>query len=463
MKKLAALLLALFTLIGVAGCTTTGGGGNSNQLFVTIWLAGFGEEWIQEMASDFEAETGIDVDVYADASVTTGITQAFGLDKADNYDDLYFAPVTNEWLSWAASGKMADLSSAMATPEREGYEKLGVYEGKKYVMNFAHAPIGFVYNHDYLTELGYESFPSTWDGLIEYCNAINGSDLTCNGQKVKPFSYGGTVSDINNLFKCLWAQGNGGEDFRLFFSQNSTSPVRDAYVNDSILGAMNALYDLLAPTGDAGEGYASNAVSGCASMNNVQSETSFLNGYSAFTISGSWFLNEVSSTIEGSDVDFRFANIPNIDADEKEMTAVMNVPAEVFFVPEKAYHKDNAIEFLKFLTREDNLVRMHQMLNTPLAYRYDMSEEEENDLSDWGKQVNAVVENSRCELPASDSLYFWAGALNAPFRASTGAALDFYDLITKNTYAKSDFNTVMEDSWLGIQENWEGYNEMVSF
>ena len=90
---------------------------------------------IQEMASDFEAETGIDVDVYADASVTTGITQAFGLDKADNYDDLYFAPVTNEWLSWAASGKMADLSSAMAIPEREGYEKLGVYEGKKYVMN----------------------------------------------------------------------------------------------------------------------------------------------------------------------------------------------------------------------------------------------------------------------------------------------------------------------------------------
>lgn len=463
MKKLAALLLTLAALFGAAACTQGNGGSGGEQLFVTIWPAGFGEEWIREMAADFEAETGIEVDVYGDSSVTTGITQAFDLDKADNYDDLYFAPVTNEWLSWAARGKMADLSSAFTAPEMEGYEKLGVFQGKKYVMNFAHAPVGFVYNHDYLTELGYEAFPDTWEGLIEYCNAINESDLTCNGQKVKPFSYGGTVSDISLLFNSLWAQGNGGADFERFYSQNSTSPVRDAYVNDSILAAMNALYDLLAPTGAAGEGYASNAVSGCASMNNVQSETSFLNGYSAFTITGSWFVNEVSSTIEGSDVDFRFVNIPNIDADAEEMTAVINVPAEVFFVPEKGHNKENAIKFLQFLTREDNLVRIHQMLDTPLAYEYEMTVEQENGLSDWGKQVNAVVQNSRCELPASDSLYFWAGALNTPFRANTGAALDFYDLITKNSYTKSDFSDVMEDSWLGIQENWDGYNAMVTF
>ena len=462
MKKFLTVLLAAFIAFGASACADNGRGGE-NVLNVTVWLAGFGKEWIEEMGVDFEAETGIHVDVYADPSAPTGITQAFNVNKADNYDDLYFSAVTNQWLAWAASGKLADLSEAFTAEERAGYEKLGVYEGKKYVMNFAHAPIGIVYNHDYLTSLGYDSFPTTLEGLLEYCDKINDSDLTCNGQKVKPLSYGGTVSDLNNLFKCFWAQGNGGSDFRLFFNQNSTQPTESAYINDSVLAAMNALYDVLAPTGKTGEGAASNAIDGCASLNNVGSETSFLNGYSAFTISGSWFVSEMKDTIAGSAVDYRFANIPNIDKNDAQLSTVMNVPAEVFFVPEKAYHKKNAIKFLQFITKEENLIRMHQMLDTPLAYEYEMTEEQQAALSPWGKQVNDLVSRSRCELPASESLYFWAGALNAPFRKSTGAELDFYDAVSKNTYTKAQFPQVMEDSWAGIQINWEGYNEMVKF
>ena len=60
-------LVATASLLAMTGCNK--GGRKANELYVTVYDGGYGTDWIDQVAKDYEAKTGINVVWTADQSI----------------------------------------------------------------------------------------------------------------------------------------------------------------------------------------------------------------------------------------------------------------------------------------------------------------------------------------------------------------------------------------------------------
>ena len=475
MKKILAILLCLSLALAFTAC---GGKGNesypveglgdwermtdnTDDIDVTIVNAGIGQEWINNMAQAYEDDTGVHVNVsFAEDSA---IQSHFSADRESVYSDLYLTFSSYSWLTWAGTGKLYSLDEAVGMEYNDGttidgkmydmFDNYGIYNGSRYILQLTYAPTGFVYNVDYLAELGYSEFPDTWDGLIQLCSDILASDLTAGSRKVMPLSFGGSVDDLNNTFRTLWAQQDP-DAYQEFFNYDSSAGAPQGLLSDERLHALEAIYDLLAPK----NGYSTTTLEGAASDTHINSETWFLLGYTAFCPTGAWFETEISSVLRDSEVNYAFAPVPALTDPETdqpyEQVLDINLPTEYFCIPAKCSNPEGAADLLRYMCHSVNLQKIHEMTGMPLAFDYDMKS---LDLNEWQRSVTDAISEYRNVYALGYSDYYAVGALRTTWYKSTNPVLQ----ILNDKVTRDELYDQLKEEYDFRESSWEDYTDII--
>ena len=253
-----ALCLGVCTLF--AGCDRGGVTGANGTLKITYYKGGTGDEWIEEMAAEFEQLTDIKVELTADAKATENAKTLLESDR--DLPDLMFILYTN-WHEYVQKGWLADMddlydgtfsyevngieitsqydvgdtSVYAESGETTGltlmdtmdsgfvnYGKMAPKTGEEehfYVMPWTSPCTGIVYNVDILESVGYSEPPATEAELKDLCEK-----LVAKG--IAPFSWGGQEMGYWS-FPVLtwWAQYSGIETWENFYQFESPEVFND--------------------------------------------------------------------------------------------------------------------------------------------------------------------------------------------------------------------------------------------
>lgn len=453
-KKFIPLLSIFLVLLVASSCGGGTSGGNGDEINVCIIEAGIGEEWLSLMADLYYEETGTTVNYYTDIGLDGNLKQSMGVGSAE--EDLYLAPNTYDWISWVADDKVEPLTDIAAKKYEDGttieskikeeIAPLGIVKGERYIIQLTYAPTGFVYNADLLQSLGYEEFPDTWNGLLQLCDDVLAAEKTVNGRKVMPFVWG--TNTMFDLYKTLWAQGDY-EKFRAYFAQDGASPDEELFLSQERLTALEAIYDLLAPDAD----YSTTSVTGMLGEAHLVAQEAFLQGYAAFCFSGAWFEEEMHSIIDDSTFTYSFADVPALEGNA--IAVNINYPTEYFFIPSSASNPEGAKDFLYFMLREDNLIKIHQAMQTPLAFEYDTTRVE---YTRWGKECQEVAENPehRKIIAGASTTRYLSGGIRPEFMSRDPFTLMCQGNGTdKKGIKRENLNTLLIENLGKFRDSWE--------
>ncbi len=433
------------TVIGSAfvGCGGRGVGSNGKALEITVIDKGFGTEWIEEMADLYSAEIGTYIEVIPDSNLDEGLPSKIN----NNPSDIYFTYNSSaQWVQWATTEKIVSLDDVISDSgfRNSSVSDLGKFDGTRYTVPFAYSPTGFVYNKVLLNKINSHGeytkgqFPTTWQGLIDLCTATRNANLTNDyNNKVYPMAIGGGVNDLCYIFKAIWGQLDA-TGFKNYFLQNDPETfVKDLLVNNSSTAAIQAVKDLLGTNGI-------NNFENWKSKDNLQAENAFCNGTAVFTVSGSWFVEEqkdLLSELSTSELDYHFAPVPTMPG--KQITTYINLPGEYFMVTKDGVNGDveEAKNFIKYLLREENVKKIHSILQVPLAYNYSSNGVE---LTAWGKELDNVAKTAIGLIGGSNTKVCLSGALGYDMQVnmnliSTSEGLSAQDAIN-NVYNTLNVN-----------------------
>ena len=424
-KKIISSALALLTVFALASCGNNDIGGNgsgSNRpnvgdngtINVMLLDTGIGTDFLNEVADDFYNETGITVRVNSDSLIDEDLKNSMTLEDGVD-DDIYMSGLTYNWIDWVNADTIEDLTDLCNEEYDDGstingkiapaIRDLGKIGDHRFIIQFTYCPTGFVYNQDMLDDL-YEKgvvesnvFPTEWDKLVKLAKDVSAADYKYNGSKTYGIVWGATDEDPMDTYKTLWAQGDYSK-YREYFVQEEELDV-NLFVNDENRKALEALYDLFAPV----NGVSSTSVPRMLTTSHTDGYNSFLRGDALMCFAGGWFESEVKENISEDTFNYRFAPVPALSGNE--ICVNVNYPTEYFFIPKCSKNVEKAKRFLKFMFREENLVKMHNAVQTPLAFDYDTSSLK---LTDWGKEVQSVMKYKQT-VSGSTSLYYLTGGL----------------------------------------------------
>lgn len=477
-KKITAVVCIMAIVCCMAGCGGQTGGGSgkkaSNVINIGIRKAGYSTEWIETIAKKYmEKNKGVTVNIEATTGMAGTAARAFNQNKTSQYKDLYFLHcLTSDWMLWQSADKLYPLDTKKLTASLdEKVRALGSVDNTLYFLSPFMPLIGFVYNQDYIDKIPSfgqfktGEFPTTMQGMYDMIsslekNPIYYKDTSGNQKKVSAFSYGGATDEPNLVFMSLFAQGNGGKDFDDYFGQDgsASSPEKSLYVNDSILNAMTALSKMMKPSG----GSSSISVNGSASFTNIDSEKEFLTGASVFCNTGSWFESETVELRKSASAvkNYRFAAVPNISAADKQQTVIANIPTDGYFIPKNCNNPEGALDFLEFINEESNAKAVTKMITTPTAYKYDYSDSDIADYSNFGKDIIRIYKDSKIAIPYGDTLLCRAGVLQSIVLTSGGASEYVWRKLSLGDYTtEAEFKSVLEKSFAGARSNWKDWQE----
>ena len=193
--------------------------------------AGFGREWLVEMAKSFVLENKeYEIDLEGDPSLASSLKTK--LESGKNLSDLYF-PLNSAWENYASRGWLEPLDDVYSqkvygengkTIEEKtdanykGYARYKTNEGSHYyIMPWNDTVTGIVYNVKMFGQYGWE-IPETTDELEELCKKI----LADTNGKVKPFAYPGKIGGyFDYIGMTWWMQASGVDGVKNFFEFGS--------------------------------------------------------------------------------------------------------------------------------------------------------------------------------------------------------------------------------------------------
>ena len=472
-KKITAIGVCMVTALAFAACGNTEensapvvdegslkdtyGDRAGQTLEVSVLDKGVGVDWIKDAARNFNAGTGSNIAIKADSSLNESLETFI---SARSGSDVYFSfSAQHQWVRWGLQGKIYPLDD-LGISFNETMEVVGVIDGVRYTMPYNYAPTGFVYNADYIAEIPSNGeftkgeFPSTWQGLLDMCDSVNENwKKSVRGQQVVPMSWGGSVGDMGYVFEALWGQIDP-VGYKAYWNQETESVTgqknKSLLVNDGSVQAMDCVAKLLNAKENAkGNYYPSNSFADSTSHSNLMAEQKFLNGLSVFTISGSWFENEMREQIEEEELDFyHFATMPTVNDGGKE-TIYVNSPAEYFIIATngKNDNPDLAKAFLKYLATEERSRVFQAYTGVPTAMKYKM---QKDSLSNFAKEVAEALERSEQVVSVSDKKPSLSGALNL------NVTTPFIKLATTQ-YTSSSALSIMEELYTNQYNGWKDY------
>lgn len=331
MKKFLSLLLAL-TFCGsaaaLAGCGSkigeeefTGGDGSGGNLVIGCQDAGFGLDWLKDMAKSFAAKENVNVKV---AQITNGSEAISQIEAGTCSYDIVMTLGSAALFKLSKLGYTEELTEKVynQTPEGEEKtiaEKMNPYiyeafkdeEGKLYLMSWADASMSIFYNKSTLDEIYGEnnwSLPRTTDELISMCTEIKDTTTNAAGQAEKyyPFSGTGKTNYADYIINSWSAQYDGIEKYLdyynlLYTKEDGTKAVADTYDQIAPKGRVEAL-KVMETIHSIPQGYLHPSA---LEMDYLEAQSAFAgNGFRgvdmtqcAFIVSGSWLENELTTDL----------------------------------------------------------------------------------------------------------------------------------------------------------------------
>ncbi|MEW5768610.1 MAG: sugar ABC transporter substrate-binding protein [bacterium] len=282
---------------------------------------------VEPLIKDFEAENpGINIDYQQ-------LTWANGLDKitialaSGTGPDI--CELGSTWVArFAHDEVLIDITNEVEAlkDEYRMWEPV-TYQGKIYGLPWVVGTRALFYNRTLFRQakLDPDSPPTTWDELLEAAKAIRNL-----GPEI--YGYGINAGERYVLYKKFmpFAWGNGGD-------------VLDG--NKCVLDSPEVK--------EALKFYLNLAKYGLAEKQDVL-DNAFKRGVLGMHISGAWNLKRIPE--EAADLDFGVALIPKPSATKGRSASFAGGEMLVLF--KGCQHKKEALSFLRFLTREDNAVRL---------------------------------------------------------------------------------------------------------
>ena len=210
-------LVAVSAFLTLNACDDTSRG--ENELYITVYDGGYGTEWIDQVATDYEEKTGIKVIWNGDQS----ILDRMQTELENPSSDIYMSHDIS-WQKYALSHKIECLDDLYES-EVEGTGKTfkqrlcgGAEEvsklddGHYYKVCYTQGAGGLVYNKTMFEENGW-SIPTTYDELVTLCQTINNAHIATDepGQYVKPIGWSGADRQYywDYIIYEWWAQLGG--------------------------------------------------------------------------------------------------------------------------------------------------------------------------------------------------------------------------------------------------------------
>ncbi|MEA3338162.1 MAG: N-acetylglucosamine/diacetylchitobiose ABC transporter substrate-binding protein [Chloroflexota bacterium] len=239
--------------------------------------------------------------------------------------------------------QMADLAPLMNAPSLDtpgktfgetlmpGSQDSGVWDGTQRELNITMTVFGIWYSQTLFNEMGWE-YPTTWDGMLDFCEAREAEDYNCWTYQGKfpqymvfgvltPLIYknGGlqAIIDIDNLEDGAW----------------ETDAVRKSVEQMAEL----AKREFIMP--------------GTEGLTHTESQAEWLQGNAIFIPNGSWLENEMRDlTPEGFDM--VVAPVPGTTEDTSH--SLLANAGEPYFVPSAATNVEGGMEFMRVLMSKEN-------------------------------------------------------------------------------------------------------------
>lgn len=373
-----AFSIAFLSTLLLSGCgnsssgsdNNSNSGGNGNQeLYICVYDGGYGTEWIEEMAADYEAKTGVKVYAEADQSILDRLEDQ--LENQSDYD-IYMSHDIN-WRNFAARGLLANLDelytrtvegTSVAFVDRvvEGGATLARGEDENGAQHYFKVPYtqgagGLIYNIDMFAEHGW-SVPTTYAELMSLSQTIVNAQISIpdSRENVAPFAWSG--SDRQYYWDYLvfewWAQMAGLEKVaQVIEYKGPTGSYSDGYemfnpatYYKEFIDAYDMWYDLIAmkPSYSAPDSYGNLLAT---------AQAQFANGQAAMIPYGHWGKYEIENAV-GRELDFDIAMMktPKVSSTSPEVNYMVGF-GDSMIVPENSPNKEAAMDFLAYMATDE--------------------------------------------------------------------------------------------------------------
>ena len=393
-KTLCLLLVSTLTIIALTGCNDTQ---QDNKLRIIVRNAGFGDAWIYELETIFEAEhPEVDVDITSLYEANTLIKNH--LESKKNNDDIYIS-IGSDWKSYAAQGYFAELDSylddtvdgvTLRDKVADEYSE-SIYFTKSdgsqhcYRLPWTSGIGGIYYNKKMFEEYGWE-VPTTYEELLALCEQIVSENRPVKGSKkdaVKPFAYTGANTDyFDYTVFDWWAQIVGKDAINEFLKYESSSNY-DVSTNDTYKALKTATkYWQGLFINENGSGESKYVVANSKSKTAENAQKEFINGYAAMMFNGDWLYNEIKNYgISQDNFELGLMKTPVIKEANANYVNTSYVIGEdqYIVIPKTSTKVDLAVEFIKLMVSNQGSTIFTEKANGFLAYDTDFSDANIND------------------------------------------------------------------------------------
>jgi len=397
MKKVFLALTLALLMFGIAACNKDE---QDNHLKIAVFLGGYGDSWIRNLANDFmEENEGVTVEIEATRQVQSDITsrlvngsdddifmshgifweRAAVLDQLEPLDDLYEMEVEN--------------GLTVADSLSEEFKETSQYNGHYYKVPYTNGVGGIIYNKKMFENNGWE-VPTTYDELMALSQTIADAQIKVdptntkpNADVVKPFVWSQETYYWDYVVYDWWAQLAGIDKIKEYTNLTSADVFNPASnASPEKLEALDAWTDLIAKNPDW-------SMENSNGKQYIAAQLDFANGYAAMIPNAQWIEGEMAGSIDPDVCEMAIMPTPYLeDAQTDSEGNYIPVNYTVGFgdsiiIPKYSNSKDLAKQFIAFMARQSSLQTFTEKTSgAMLAFNYDPNMDLSN-LSEFSQQV----------------------------------------------------------------------------
>lgn len=435
MKKLSkALCLTMVATMALSTAACGGGGGllgggddeleliqtGGREVVFEFLEAGFGKNPYIAIANGYmERHPDVQIVLYPNREIVG--TTSNNLSSNTGVSDIYSYPYGNVMKTWIAEGWMEDLSALCQEETIDGRTmmesmtgnaaKSVSLENKVYAIPEYTNVTGFVYNMDLFEQYGWE-VPQTTYELEQLCQRI----LADTNGKVAPITWCKEADGYLYFAVENWiTQYEGVKNMDKFheYSSIETYAVEDnehGSVGTAKGLALENLVKFFLPMKEGGYAYDESRTT-----NNTDAQCKIIEGSAAMMLNGSWFENEMQLYLQDENIGL-FAIPEMSDAvgtllrsstfESTDNKRVLSADyGAYYFIPTMAPNKEDAKDFLLYLSSEEACALYTQYSNAVRPFIYDTSESSElyGKVGSFGKTILSIADKFEIYSAASQS------------------------------------------------------------
>lgn len=319
----------------------------AEQLNVSLIGGGYGRSVFFEYGQRFKAETGIDIKwtVKHDADYKQSLNDWFeGAETPDVIQwqggERLFQYVRKSWVEPITDFWIDNSLDSSFTPAIQGTV---TYGQEIYGVPYSFYHWGFYYKHSVFQSLGIQP-PQTWDDLLAMCTTMRAAGL-------EPIVIGTRYHwPAAAWFDYLNLRLNGS-DFHLALTRGEIN-----YTDDKVRDVFDHWKELL-------DADCFIAAATHRKMNWRDPLPYLYRDMAGTGLFGNFVTGEFAPRYEA---DFRFFPFPKIN----DVPRAEEAPTDIFLIPARSKHKENASKFLAFMARADIQEEMSRRLKTIPTNKY---------------------------------------------------------------------------------------------